>query len=293
MGFFDSYHFGSATGTASLGTEPARPTIAASTTTLSWEATPNVSSYLIQRTEEEFGLAGWETISSTVTESFDFEDYILTKGMYLRVVAITASGEVVIYPVTYYDRVYGSADPASLSVTNIETSFRVLVQSRLVAMTSELDWYDHTPGGPGMRRLRMDNARIDYDNADFDAERLREGGGTVAWIAIRRGSSSGTNEFFMEIQVTCFAREPGDRKGQLPRLLADLVESRLNVASGSISDYTTPTAPVLVSCGMSGVPLKFASRCVARSPVLEDRDSKTKYVALTYRLAAYREAAIP
>lgn len=293
MGFFDAYHFGSATGTASLGTEPARPTIAASTTTLSWVATPNVSSYLIQRTEEEFGLAGWETVGSSITESFDFEDYILTKGMYLRVVAITASGEVVIYPVTYYDRMYGSADPASLSVSNIEISFRALAETQLVATNSELDWYDHTPGGPGMRRLRLTNANIDYDNTDFDAERLRAAGGTVAWIAIRRGSSSGTNEFFMEIQVACFAREPGDKKGQIPRLLADLVEARLNVVSGSISDYTTPTAPELVSCGMSGVPLKFASRCVARSPILQEKDSATKYVVLTYRLAAYREAAIP
>lgn len=245
------------------------------------DAVSGASTYQVQRTLDEYGLRTWENIGSPVAASpFDFSDYIARKGMYLRVLPMSGA-TIAASPsdAVYYDWLYGSADPASLSTRNLEKSFFHLIHTNIGLAGHSVKLGDQI--------WVIDDDRIDYDDNEFDSE------GKTVWISISALPAQGTNTYIAQYQIACLSREPNDRYNDLVKQLADLVLSSLNVSGYPVYDFREGAAAVrLVSCGMTGTPLYFAPRCRIRGQAFY-QSTEVTMLPLTFNLYLYREAVIP
>lgn len=250
------------------------------------DAVPGATTYQVQRSGDEFGLIGWENIGSPVaTSPFDFSAYMLTKAMYLRVVPMNGA-VIVTYPsdAVFYDRNFGSADPASASALNLKKSFHKLIHENIGVVGQEIIFDGH-PQGP--KALKIDDSRIDYGDTEFDPD------DKTVWMRVDPLIGQGTQLYTGQFQISCMQREPHDRFNSLVEELADLVVAGLNVSGAPLYDFSQGAGAIqVVTCGMSGTPLHFAPRCRIRGqPIL--LDTEVTMLPLTFTLYLYREAAVP
>lgn len=246
------------------------------------DAVPGASEYQIQRTRDPFGLGSWEDVGSPVASSpVDISGFIPTTGAYFRVLP-TAGASIVAVPsdAVFYDRNFGSADPATLSQLNLVRSFYRLVHEKIGAAGKVIQW------GNG-NVIEITDERINYGENEFRPEGLN------GWITIDELDSVGRDTSQTDFQITCTQREPSDRFNEIVRGLREIVVEGLNLPGYPLYDYSDPQSPVLVTCGMTGTPMYFAPRFLSSNGPTSEPSSGLIEIILTYNVYLFREAAVP
>lgn len=249
------------------------------------DAVVGAGTYQLQRSRDVFGLKNWENAGSpSATSPIDFESYVLTTGMCLRVLPMSGAS-IVAQPsdAVYFNPQHTGSDPASILGNNLELSFQRMVHN--VFATAGLSFVYNGTDDP--MSVAVSPALIDYDDDDFETD------GKPAWVSIVFLGTEGRVTSKTPVQVAFCSREPQDRFHEIPRRLRDLWRSVIDRVEGyDFFDFSTPAAPRSVNCRSRGVAMQFAPRFREESPLFRD-ESGVYQIVLTYDLFFFREAAVP
>lgn len=246
------------------------------------DAVPGASTYQVQRTRDPYGLKSWGDVGSPVASSpVSIATFIFTTGSYFRVLPM--AGAVIVAPpsdAVFYDRNFGSADPATLITSNLNRSFQRLIHENIGMAGKDIRW------GNG-NVFQVTDERIDYGDNEFKPE------GKNGWVTVDELTLVGRDTSQTDFQIACTQREPLDRFNEIARGLRDVVLLGLNVPGYPLYDYSDPQSPTLVTCGMTGTPMYFAPRFLSSNgPTLEPSTGLVEII-LTYNVYLFREAAVP